>query len=87
MKRLEWNYPDSTPYDAVTAVIEQFAMRNGYESFVVRLSLDGYETNELLILDGNYSCQFEWNNDWWEGQKDVYLIGYVPLSEIRVNNI
>lgn len=58
--------------------------------YVVRLKLkydhekDYQYSNELLLYDGSdyEGSIYHWNNDWDEGQQDVEVIGYIPISEI-----
>lgn len=35
--------------------------------------------NEILVAD---SFGYSWLNDWNEGQTDVEVIGYIPVSEV-----
>ena len=60
------------------------------DDYVVRLKLkydhekDYSYTNELLIYDGSdyEGSIYHWDNDWDEGQQDIEVIGYIPVSEI-----
>ena len=53
------------------------------ESFLVRLKIgdDDDAINVLLMLD-QAPDNFIWETDWWEGEKTVELVGYIPLSDI-----
>ena len=42
-----------------------------------------------LLID-NRDCggdpeHYEWETDWWEGEKDVYLIGVAPVDDIDLS--
>lgn len=73
------------PYSEVIDIIENWINTNeksdGYDDFICWIRLDGkYETNEVLIFDGNEFC-FAFLKDWWEGE-EVELLGFMPLSAV-----
>lgn len=39
--------------------------------------------NQLLLVDKDFS--YIWNNDWNEGQTDIEVLGYCPVSEVKTN--
>lgn len=50
------------------------------EEMIAVLEIDGVRTNELLEVDAYYDGWI-WLNDWWEGEPEIYLIDYFPVSE------
>lgn len=63
----------------------KFLAKFPVDDYVVRLKLkyddekDYRYTNEILEFDGD---DYVWSNDWDEGQQDVEVIGYMPVSDI-----
>lgn len=47
---------------------------------VVWLSLDGMSVTTLYRIDDGYG---QWEDDWYEGQKDVQLIDYCLLDDLK----
>ena len=47
---------------------------------VVWLSLDGMSVTTLYRIDDGYG---QWEDDWYEGQKDVRLIDYCLLDDLK----
>lgn len=47
---------------------------------VVWLSLDGMSVTTLYRIDDGYG---QWEDDWYEGQKDVQLIDYCLLDALK----
>lgn len=68
----------STAYQIVFDYIINRIGEN-YSDYIVTLALDGRITNELLLLNGD--GEFEWYNDWYEGERDVQIIDFFPLEE------
>lgn len=60
------------------------------DDYIVRIKLkydnetDYRYTNELLLYEGSdyEGSIYIWNNDWNEGEQDVEVIGYIPVSEV-----
>ena len=50
------------------------------EDMIAVLEIDGVRTNELLEVDAYYDGWI-WLNDWWEGQPEIALIDYFPVSQ------
>lgn len=50
------------------------------EEMIAVLEIDGVRTNELLEVDSYYDGWI-WLNDWWEGEPEIALIDYFPVSE------
>lgn len=75
-----WALISKDPYTEAAEIIEQWANKNYYDDFVVTLRLDGEIVTTLLCVDE--AANMEWDNDWWEGQKEVRMIGFAPLSDL-----
>lgn len=75
-----WELISKDPYTEAAEIIEQWAKKNYYDDFVVTLRLEGEIVTTLLCMDE--AANMEWANDWWEGQKEVRMIGFVPLSDL-----
>lgn len=69
----------ANPYEEAAAIIEAWANAHFYDDFVVTLLIDGRRLNTLLLFEEN---DFMWNDDWHEGEKDVVLVGFFPVTEI-----
>ena len=69
------------PSNAYQTVFDYVVNRidNYYSDYIVTLALDGRITNELLLLNGN--CEFEWYNDWYEGERVVQVIDFFPVED------
>lgn len=87
--KLSWDL-NETAYDAAyREIAKRYPDIVGWHgSFVVQLDVDGYDINTLLIDNRDYGGaaeQYSWETDWWEGEKDVYLIGVAPVSDIDLS--
>lgn len=51
------------------------------EDIIAVIEIDNITTNQLFMVDMNEENYFIWNNDWYEGEKDVALIDFFPVSE------
>ena len=51
------------------------------EDIIAVIEIDGITTNQLFMVDMDEENYFIWNNDWYEGEKDVALIDFFPVSE------
>lgn len=40
------------------------------------------ESNEVLWFDSKDNMV--WLNDWWEGQQNILLLGYMPVEDIEL---
>lgn len=72
----------ATPYEEIADVISDWCETHGYEDFLVTIDLDGDLITEVLEFDGN-KCEFVWSMDWWEGEKNVSLVGFRPIRDIK----
>ena len=78
-----------TPYDTITDVIEKWCQDNYYSNFIVTLRLDGELCTEYLVYETpdrlNPQGIWVWEWDWWEGQKDIELVGFLDINSVRVS--
>ena len=87
--KLSWDL-NETAYDAAyREIAKRYPDIVGWHgSFVVQLDVDGYDITTLLIDNRDYGGDAEhysWETDWWEGEKDVYLLGVAPVSDIDLS--
>ena len=48
------------------------------------------EDNELLLFrsfDHDEDERYEWQNDWWEGQEEIELLGFIRIENVEVPNL
>lgn len=78
-----------TPYDSIAEIIEEWCQKNYYGNFLVTLRLNGELCVEYLYFgtgDPNWpDPHWVWESDWWEGQKDVELVGFIDISSVHVS--
>lgn len=73
------------PYGRIGLVIEKWADENFYDDFLVSIKIGNDIKTELLLLDCSIPGEmFIWQDDWWEGEDNVDLIGFIPLSAVVV---
>ena len=95
--KIEWDRtgqdPDRNhaPYDEISDIImKKYGWYGCCLDFIVRIRLkyeceEKYrEYNELIYNDGlNWeNPDLVWQNDWWEGEPDVELLGCIPIDEL-----
>lgn len=51
------------------------------EDIIAVIEIDDITTNQLFMVDMNEENYFIWENDWYEGEKDIALIDFFPVSE------
>ena len=51
------------------------------EDMIAVLEIDGVRTNELLEVDAWEHDGWIWLNDCWEGEPEIALIDFFPVSE------
>lgn len=69
--------------DYLIAPIDEYCDYNGYEDMLVTVQADGEILTIVLEFDA-VNGTWCWSWDWYEGQKNVELLGFVPLSHIKV---
>ena len=53
------------------------------EDMIAVIEIDGVTMNELLLVDMHEDGYFVWKSDWWEGEKDIALIDFFPVSDAQ----
>ena len=66
------------PYSVIGKYIRDHI--TAIEDLIAVIEIDGITTNQLFLVE-NEEGYFIWNNDWYEGEKDVTLIDFFPVSE------
>jgi len=71
------------PYTEIANYIEKWCLSDqGWcEDCLVTISRDNEEITEILFYTS--MGEFEWEMDWWEGEKDIKLLGFRPISDIK----
>lgn len=67
------------PYSAIGRYIRENI--TAIEDMIAVIELNGVETNELFLVDMEEDGFFVWKSDWYEGEKNVALIDFFPVSE------
>lgn len=70
-----------TPYEEIKERVKCYADIYGYDDYLVTIDLAGQVITELLICDNG---DLEWLNDWWEGEQPVRVLGFIPVSHIKI---
>lgn len=71
------------PYYDIADIIKQWCEENVYTDFIVTINLDGRETTEYLSFDAS-ELDFVFETDWWEGEQNVQLCGFIPVGNISI---
>ena len=69
------------PYDEIGNYIRDHI--TVIEDMIAVININGVETNELLLVDMNSENYFVWKTDWWEGEKNISLIDFFPVSDAQ----
>lgn len=72
------------PYSAIGKYIRDHI--TAIEDIIAVIKINEVETNQLFTVDINEENYFIWENDWWEGEEDVTLIDFFPVSEAQHAN-
>jgi hypothetical protein len=67
------------PYSVIGKYIRDHI--TAIEDIIAVIKIDDITTNQLFMADMNEENYFIWDNDWYEGEKDVALIDFFPVSE------
>lgn len=70
-----------TPPVDILYRVETYAVMYGYDDYLVTIDLAGEVVTELILCENG---ELVWVNDWWEGQDNVKLLGFIPLSHIKI---
>lgn len=66
----------------VVDIVKRWCAKNYYGDAAVTLKIDGCVTTEFLSFYAD-SMDFEWDSDWWEGSKNIELLGFRILRDLR----
>ena len=53
------------------------------EDIIATIEIDGIQTNELFLVDMNEDGYFVWKSDWYEGEQNIALIDFFPVSNAK----
>lgn len=67
------------PYSVIGKYIRDHI--TAIEDIIAVIEIDDITTNQLFMVDMNEENYFIWENDWYEGEKNVALIDFFPVSE------
>ena len=76
-------------YEAAADIIDKWAQDNIYTDMIVTLAVNGEIRTEYICPNYNiytkgvHGSTWEWEFDWWEGEQDVWLLGFRPLEMIH----
>ena len=66
------------PYEVIATYIKNHS--KVIEDMIAVIEIDGVRTNELLEYDFD-NDDFMFLSDWWEGEQEIALIDFFPVSE------
>ena len=67
------------PYSAIGRYIRENI--TAIEDIIAVIDINGVETNELFLVDMQEDGYFVWESDWYEGEQNIALIDFFPVSE------
>lgn len=67
------------PYSVIGKYIRDHV--TAIEDIIAVIEIDDITINQLFMVDMNEENYFIWDKDWYEGEKDVALIDFFPVSE------
>ena len=67
------------PYSVIGNYISE--NMTAIEDIIAVIEINGVISNELFLVDMNEDDYFSWKSDWWEGEKNVALLDFFPVSE------
>ena len=70
-----------TPYDIVADILTEWCYKNYFTDMIIQLKLDGI-TENIIVTWEDTDCVFEY--DWWEGQRDIELVGFMDIHDVKV---
>ena len=65
--------------------IIEWCRNNYYANFIVSIKLNDFIITEYLEYDGDNDL-FIWEHDWYEGEPDPKLVGFIPIENLIINN-
>ena len=73
-------------YERLCDPIIKWCEYHYYTDFVVTIRVNKRITTQYLEFQNN-DITFTWLNDWYEGEANVELLGFLPIDEIRIYNM
>ena len=72
------------PYEQIGDIVDAWAKENIYTDMIVTVAVNGEIKTEYLGLnvDGR-GFNWVWEYDWYEGERDVRLLGFRPLDLVH----
>ncbi len=70
------------PYKTIGHVVEQWCLYNYYDNMIVSMLVNDSIKTEILIYEDG---ELIWLNDWWEGEREVALLGFRPVSMMKID--
>lgn len=69
-----------SPYEQIIKYIYSYSENHGYfDNVIISVTVDGVFMNELLLFEDH---TYIFYNDWWEGEEDVWFVGFTYLDEV-----
>lgn len=68
-------------YGDIKDKVDCYAAIYGYDDYLVTINCGGRVITELLLCENG---ELTWTNDWWEGEEDVRLLGFIPIGHIKI---
>lgn len=69
------------PYNVIGKYIRDHI--TAIEDMIAVIEVNGVITNELFMVNMNEDGYFVWKSDWWEGEENVALIDFFPVSDAQ----
>ena len=67
------------PYSVIGQYIRDHV--SAIEDMIAVIEIDGNTSNELFMVDMKVDGYFIWESDWYEGEENVVLIDFFPVSD------
>lgn len=67
------------PYSVIGQYIRDHV--SAIEDMIAVIDIDGKTSNELFMVDMEVDGYFIWKSDWYEGEENVVLIDFFPVSD------
>lgn len=66
------------PYSVIGQYIRDHV--SAIEDMIAVIEIDGKTSNELFMVDMQEDGYFVWKSDWYEGEQNIALIDFFPVS-------
>lgn len=68
-------------YEDIKDKVDFYANIFGYDDYLVTIDCGGRIITELLLYEND---ELTWLSDWWKGEEVVKLLGFIPISHIKI---